>query len=381
MLMMKKKIMNTINNSLLKLPVPMFISTWWTIGSLLGLCLMIQILTGLLLCMYYTNNINWAYDSVNYMINRNSMYGWMIQSFHINGASMMFICLYLHMGRGLYYMSYNLKSTWNIGVTMFIMTMMTAFLGYVLPWGQMSYWGATVITSLMTETPYIGKDLLMWVWGGFYIDNATITRFFTIHYLMPLLIAMMTMLHLLYLHNTGSNNPLGINKNCDKIPFNKYFIYKDLISMMILIMTIMLLTFMSPNLMTDSENYIKANSMITPLHIKPEWYFLFAYAMLRAIPNKLGGVIILLFSIMILYILPFTSKNKLSSTQFYPINKILFWLFIVTFMMLTWIGTMPMTKIYISLSQMLTTLYFSYFMMNPMLHMYWDKLLLNKIIK
>nr|YP_010701136.1 cytochrome b [Acosmeryx shervillii]WCI21374.1 cytochrome b [Acosmeryx shervillii] len=369
-------ILKIINSSLIDLPTPSNISMWWNFGSILALCLMIQILTGLFLTMYYTANIEMAFYSVNYIC-RNVNYGWMIRTLHANGASFFFICIYIHIGRGIYYESYNLKYTWFVGVIILFMLMATAFMGYVLPWGQMSFWGATVITNLLSAIPYLGNMLVNWIWGGFAVDNATLTRFYTFHFLLPFIILMLTMIHLLFLHQTGSNNPLGINSNLDKIPFHPFFSYKDLIGFIIMIFLLTMLTLTNPYLLGDPDNFIPANPLVTPIHIQPEWYFLFAYAILRSIPNKLGGVIALVMSILILIILPFTFNKKMMGLQFYPLNQILFWFFIMMIILLTWIGARPVENPYIITGQILTILYFSYFIINPMLSKYWDKMIFN----
>nr|ATP01358.1 cytochrome b [Limenitis sydyi] len=369
-------VIKIINGSLIDLPTPSNISSWWNFGSLLALCLMIQILTGLFLTMYYTANIDLAFFSVNYIC-RNVNYGWLIRTLHANSASFFFICIYFHIGRGIYYESFNLKFTWMIGVIILFMLMATAFMGYVLPWGQMSFWGATVITNLLSAIPYLGTMLVNWIWGGFAVDNATLTRFYTFHFLFPFIILMLTMIHLLFLHQTGSNNPLGINSNLDKIPFHPFFTFKDLIGFIILISILTFLSLINPYLLGDPDNFIPANPLVTPIHIQPEWYFLFAYAILRSIPNKLGGVIALVMSILILIILPFTFNKKIQGIQFYPLNQILFWSLITTIILLTWIGARSVEDPYIIAGQMLTLIYFSYFIINPILNKFWDKLIFN----
>nr|YP_009536842.1 cytochrome b [Dendrolimus superans]AQM57914.1 cytochrome b [Dendrolimus superans]AQM57927.1 cytochrome b [Dendrolimus superans]UEP15862.1 cytochrome b [Dendrolimus superans] len=369
-------IIKIINSSLIDLPSPSNISSWWNFGSLLALCLIIQILTGLFLTMYYTDNIELAFYSVNYIC-RNVNYGWLIRTLHANGASFFFICIYLHIGRGIYYESFNLKYTWMIGVIILFLLMGTAFMGYVLPWGQMSFWGATVITNLLSAIPYLGTMLVNWIWGGFAVDNATLTRFYTFHFLLPFILLMMTMIHLLFLHQTGSNNPLGINSNLDKIPFHPFFTYKDILGFMILLFFLVMLTLINPYLLGDPDNFIPANPLVTPVHIQPEWYFLFAYAILRSIPNKLGGVIALIMSILILIILPLTFNKKMQGIQFYPINQIMFWMMIIIIILLTWIGARPVETPYIITGQLLTMFYFSYFILTPLMSLYWDKLIFN----
>nr|YP_010463303.1 cytochrome b [Macropes robustus]UUJ37827.1 cytochrome b [Macropes robustus] len=362
-----------INSSLIDLPSPSSISLWWNFGSLLGMCLMIQIITGIFLAMHYTANIEMAFNSVVHIC-RDVNNGWLMRNTHANGASLFFICLYLHVGRGIYYSSYKLFMTWSVGVILLFLVMGTAFLGYVLPWGQMSLWGATVITNLLSALPYLGNDLVKWLWGGFSVDNATLTRFFTLHFLLPFIIAMMVMIHLLFLHQTGSNNPLGVNSNYDKIPFHPYFSIKDIMGMILTIYLFSMLILLEPRILGDPENFIPANPLVTPIHIQPEWYFLFAYAILRSIPNKLGGVMAMVLSIAIIVILPITNKNKFQSMMFYPINKLMFWTFITIMILLTWIGARPAEEPFIITGQILTVMYFMYFTVNPLILKLWDKI-------
>nr|YP_010310372.1 cytochrome b [Daclera levana]UMY75907.1 cytochrome b [Daclera levana] len=362
-----------INNSLIDLPSPSNISLWWNFGSLLGMCLMIQMITGIFLAMHYTANVEMAFNSVVHIC-RDVNNGWLIRNTHANGASLFFICLYLHIGRGMYYSSYKLIMTWNIGVLLLFLIMATAFLGYVLPWGQMSLWGATVITNLLSAIPYLGTDIVKWLWGGFSVDNATLVRFFTLHFLLPFIIAAMVIIHLLFLHQTGSNNPLGLNSNYDKVPFHPYFSIKDIMGMIIMLTLFILLVLLEPRLLGDPENFIPANPLVTPVHIQPEWYFLFAYAILRSIPNKLGGVMAMIMSIAIIVILPMTNKNKFQTMAFYPLNKLLFWSFVTIMMLLTWIGARPAEEPYIMVGQILTVSYFVYFIINPMVFTLWDKI-------
>nr|APX40562.1 cytochrome b [Longitarsus cerinthes] len=369
-------LLKIINNSLIIFPSPSNISYMWNFGSLLGICLMTQILTGLFLAMHYCPNIELAFNSVIHIC-RDVNYGWLLRTLHANGASFFFICLYIHIGRGMYYSSYNMKETWLIGVTIFFLTMATAFLGYVLPWGQMSFWGATVITNLMSAIPYLGNMLVQWIWGGFAVDNATLTRFFTFHFILPFIIFALMIIHLLFLHQTGSSNPIGVNSNIDKIPFHPYFTFKDILGMMIMLFMLLFLTLSNPYLLGDPDNFIPANPLVTPIHIQPEWYFLFAYAILRSIPNKLGGVIALVMSIAILYILPFFNKKKFSSSQFYPFNKMMFWNLFTIIILLTWIGARPVEDPYILTGQLLTMLYFSYYLVNPIIHKIWDSIIFN----
>nr|YP_004935216.1 cytochrome b [Ptychoptera sp. ATB-2011]AET13028.1 cytochrome b [Ptychoptera sp. ATB-2011] len=362
------------NNALVDLPAPSNISSWWNFGSLLGLCLMIQIITGLFLSMHYTANIEMAFNSVDHIC-RDVNYGWLLRTLHANGASFFFICIYLHIGRGIYYGSFLYTPTWLVGVILLFLVMGTAFMGYVLPWGQMSFWGATVITNLLSAIPYLGTDLVQWLWGGFAVDNATLTRFYTFHFLLPFIVTAMTMIHLLFLHQTGSNNPLGINSSIDKIPFHPYFSFKDLAGFMVMTMFLVLLTLWNPYLLGDPDNFIPANPLVTPVHIQPEWYFLFAYAILRSIPNKLGGVIALVLSIAILMILPFSNMSKFQGIQFYPINQIMFWMMVSTVILLTWIGARPVEDPYIIIGQILTVIYFLYYLINPLVTKWWDNML------
>jgi ubiquinol-cytochrome c reductase cytochrome b subunit len=363
-----------INNALIDLPAPSNISRWWNFGSLLGLCLIIQILTGLFLAIHYTANIDSAFDSVNHIC-RDVNNGWLLRTLHANGASFFFICIYLHVGRGMYYNSFLYVQTWTIGVLILFLVIGTAFIGYVLPWGQISFWGATVITNLLSAIPYLGTDLVQWLWGGFAVDNATLTRFFTFHFLFPFLVLAIVIIHLLFLHQTGSNNPLGINRNYDKIPFHPYFSFKDLFGFIVLIIFLFILTIIDPYGLGDPDNFIPANPLVTPPHIQPEWYFLFAYAILRSIPNKLGGVIALVFSIAILLIIPFTHIYKFQGIQFYPLNQILFWILVSLVILLTWIGARPVEDPFIIIGQILTVLYFSFYIINPLVSHWWDKLI------
>nr|YP_010710446.1 cytochrome b [Gymnothorax eurostus]WCS92203.1 cytochrome b [Gymnothorax eurostus]WNH21269.1 cytochrome b [Gymnothorax eurostus] len=368
-------ILKIANDALVDLPTPSNISAMWNFGSLLGLCLITQILTGLFLAMHYTSDISTAFSSVAHIC-RDVNYGWLIRNLHANGASFFFICLYMHIARGLYYGSYLYKETWNIGVVLFLLVMMTAFVGYVLPWGQMSFWGATVITNLLSAVPYVGNTLVQWIWGGFSVDNATLTRFFAFHFLLPFVVLAATVLHLLFLHETGSNNPAGLNSDADKIPFHPYFSYKDLLGFIIMLTALTSLALFYPNVLGDPDNFTPANPMVTPPHIKPEWYFLFAYAILRSIPNKLGGVLALLFSILILMLVPLLHTSKQRALTFRPASQILFWLLVADMLVLTWIGGMPVEHPFIIIGQTASVLYFTLFLvLNPLIAWVENKML------
>lgn len=368
---LRHPLIKIINNALVDLPAPSNISAWWNFGSLLGLCLIIQTLTGLFLAIHYTADIETAFNSVNHIC-RDVNIGWLLRTLHANGASFFFICIYSHIGRGIYYGSFLYVYTWTIGVIILFLVIGTAFIGYVLPWGQISFWGATVITNLLSAIPYLGLDLVQWLWGGFAVDNATLTRFFTFHFLLPFIVIAFTIIHLLFLHQTGSNNPLGINRNTDKIPFHPYFSFKDIFGFIVLIIILFILTILAPYKLGDPDNFIPANPLVTPPHIQPEWYFLFAYTILRSIPNKLGGVIALVLSIAILFILPITNIRKFRGIQFYYINQILFWIITLIVILLTWIGARPVEDPYVITGQILTVLYFSYFIINPIIIKWWD---------
>nr|NP_739605.1 cytochrome b [Ixodes persulcatus]UXX50339.1 cytochrome b [Ixodes persulcatus]BAC22607.1 cytochrome b [Ixodes persulcatus] len=357
-----KKIMNPISN----LPTPSNISYMWNMGSLLGMCLMIQILSGLFLAMNFSSDITTAFNMMSH-ISRDVNNGWLIRSIHSNGASMFFIFMYLHIGRGIYYSSFFFLKTWMTGIIMIFILMATAFLGYVLPWGQMSFWGATVITNLFSAIPYIGSMLTYWIWGGFSVDNNTLTRFFSLHFILPFMLLLMVMIHIMMIHEKGSSNPLGLNLNIDKIPFHPYFTVKDILGCLVTLLFFSIIVLIMPYILNDSENFNVANPLVTPPHIQPEWYFLFAYAILRSIPNKFGGVIALVMSILIIITLPFSMKNKFSSFYFFPTKKLLFWTMVNLFLLLTFLGACPVEYPFVITSQILTIMYFSFFLIIPLL--------------
>nr|ABR08511.1 cytochrome b [Microtus californicus] len=354
----KHPLIKIINHSFIDLPTPSNISSWWNFGSLLGLCLIIQILTGLFLAMHYTSDTATAFSSVAHIC-RDVNYGWLIRYMHANGASMFFICLFMHVGRGIYYGSYNMIETWNMGIVLLFAVMATAFMGYVLPWGQMSFWGATVITNLLSAIPYIGTTLVEWIWGGFSVDKATLTRFFAFHFILPFIITALVLVHLLFLHETGSNNPTGLNSDTDKIPFHPYYTVKDFLGVLLLLMAFMILTLFFPDILGDPDNYTPANPLNTPPHIKPEWYFLFAYAILRSIPNKLGGVLALILSILILALMPLLHTSKQQTLTFRPITQTMYWILVADLLILTWIGGQPVEYPFIIIGQAASIAYFT----------------------
>nr|UQK68904.1 cytochrome b [Enhydris enhydris] len=348
------------------LPVGSNISTWWNFGSMLLTCLALQITTGFFLAIHYTANINLAFSSVIHIM-RDVPYGWTMQNLHAIGASMFFICIYIHIARGLYYGSYLNKEVWLSGVTLLIILMATAFFGYVLPWGQMSFWAATVITNLLTAIPYLGNSLTTWLWGGFSINDPTLTRFFALHFILPFTLISLSSIHIILLHNEGSSNPLGTNSDIDKIPFHPYHSHKDMFMLTIMMTLIFLIMSFSPDLFNDPENFSKANPMVTPQHIKPEWYFLFAYGILRSIPNKLGGAVALTLSILILMTTPFSHTSTTRTLTFRPLSQLIFWSLIATFIMITWTATKPVEAPFTTIGQTTSFLYFLFFISQPML--------------
>nr|CTP93693.1 cytochrome b [Pseudoniphargus sorbasiensis] len=370
----KTPLFKIMDSTLVQLPAPANISFLWNSGSLLFICLMIQIISGILLASSYSASMEYSFSLVNIMMETTDMY-WLTRCVHANGASLFLICMYTHIGRGLYYSSFLFMHTWNVGVAILLLTMATAFLGYVLPVNQMSFWGASVITNLFSEVPYIGPDIVRLIWGGVSVDSPTIMRFFTFHFLIPFIILMMVIIHITLLHQTVSSNPLGMSSNTEKIIFHPYFSIKDITGAFFIILLFFYLCLFYPLLLGENENLTPANTAVTPHHIQPEWYFLFAYAILRSIPNKLGGVIALILAIFILYLTPFTYTAKFKGFIFYPLNKFMFWSWVWVTIMLTWMGACPVEDPYILASQILTILYFIYFLFYPLTMSAQDKLM------
>jgi ubiquinol-cytochrome c reductase cytochrome b subunit len=358
-------LLKMVNSYVIDSPQPSNISYLWNFGSLLAFCLIIQIITGVTLGMHYTPNVLEAFDSVEHIM-RDVNNGWLIRYLHSNTASAFFFIVYLHIGRGLYYGSYKAPRTlvWIIGTIIFILMMATAFLGYVLPYGQMSLWGATVITNLMSAIPWVGQDIVEFIWGGFSVNNATLNRFFALHFVLPFVLAALALMHLIALHDSsGSGNPLGISGNYDRLPFAPYFLFKDLITIFIFIIILSIFVFFMPNVLGDSENYVMANPMQTPPAIVPEWYLLPFYAILRSIPNKLLGVIAMFSAILALLTMPYTDLSKLRGIQFRPLSKIAFYIFVANFLILMQLGAKHVESPFIEFGQVSTVLYFSHFLL------------------
>lgn len=356
-------LLSLLNSYLVDSPQPSNLSYLWNFGSLLGFCLIIQIVTGVTLAMHYTPNILEAFDSVEHIM-RDVNNGWLIRYLHANTASAFFFLVYLHMGRGLYYGSYKAPRTltWSLGVVIFLVMIITGFLGYVLPYGQMSLWGATVITNLMSAIPWIGQDIVEFIWGGFSVNNATLNRFFALHFVLPFVLAALVLMHLITLHDSaGSGNPLGISGNYDRLPFAPYFVFKDLVTIFLFIIVLSLFVFFMPNVLGDSENYVMANPMQTPPAIVPEWYLLPFYAILRSIPNKLLGVIAMLTAILVLLAMPFADLSRFRGLQFRPLSKIVFFVFIANFLILMQLGAKHVESPFIEFGQISTVLYFAHF--------------------
>ena len=377
----KNSIVAFADSHIINYPTPVNLNYMWSFGSTAGICLVIQIVTGIFLAMHYTPHIEYAFSSVEHIM-RDVNNGWLIRYLHANGASMFFIVTYSHIFRGLYYGSYmNPRGPlWSSGVIIFLLMMATGFMGYVLPWGQMSFWGATVITNLFSAIPVVGGAIVEWLWGGFSVDNATLNRFFSLHYLMPFVIAGLVIVHLSLLHTTGSNNPLGINKNVDTVSFYPYFYVKDLLAFFVLLSMFSFFVFFYPNTLGHADNYIPANPLVTPAHIVPEWYFLPFYAILRSIPDKLGGVVAMVAAILILLLLPVINTSEIRSSKFRPIYSLAYWFLVSDFLILGWIGQQPVETPYLEVGQIATAFYFIFFLiLFPLIGLIEKELMRNKI--
>jgi quinol-cytochrome oxidoreductase complex cytochrome b subunit len=354
-------LLSILNDHLIDYPTPININYMWGFGSIAGICLLIQIITGICLAMHYTPHVDLAFNSVEHIM-RDVNNGWLLRYIHANGASMFFIAVYTHIARGLYYSSYSYPRLflWYSGIVIFILMMATAFMGYVLPWGQMSFWGATVITNLFSAIPYVGPSITLWLWGGFSVDNATLNRFFSLHYTLPFIIAALAIVHLSLLHLEGSNNPLGVCTKIDKVNFYPYFVLKDIFGLICFLTFFAYFVFFNPNYLGHPDNYIRANSLVTPTHIVPEWYFLPFYAILRSIPDKLGGVLCMGAALVIFFVVPFIYTNDVKAPQFKPIYSFFFWFFMGNIILLGWLGGCPIEDPFTIVSQVATFFYFFY---------------------
>lgn len=359
----KQPVLSVLNDHIIDYPTPSNLNYFWSFGSIAGICLVVQIATGIFLAMHYTPHVDLAFLSVEHIM-RDVEGGWLLRYMHANGASMFFIVVYIHMFRGLYYGSYASprELLWCVGVVILLLMIITAFIGYVLPWGQMSFWGATVITSLASAIPVVGDSIVTWLWGGFSVDNATLNRFFSLHYLLPFIIAGASIVHLAALHQYGSNNPLGTNSTIDRVRFYPYFYVKDLVSWVAFAIFFSFFVYFYPNLLGHPDNYIPANPMSTPAHIVPEWYFLWVYAILRSIPNKLAGVAAIALVFISLLALPFLNTSPIRSSNFKPIHRKFFWLIVADTVLLSWIGQKPVEDPYIFIGQAASVFFFFYFL-------------------
>jgi len=360
----KEPILSTVNDHLIDYPTPTNLTYMWGFGSLAGICLLVQIVSGVFLAMHYTPHADLAFASVEHIM-RDVQGGWLIRYLHGNGASMFFLIVYFHICRSMYYGSYASprEGVWLTGVIILLLMIITAFIGYVLPWGQMSFWGATVITSLASAIPVVGEEITQWLWGGFAVENATLNRFYSLHYLFPFLIAGASVVHIAALHQYGSNNPLGAYSGHDKISFYPYFYVKDLVGWIAFALFFSIFIFFAPNALGHPDNYIPANPMATPAHIVPEWYFLPIYAILRSIPNKLGGVLAIALVFVCLFALPFINTAPIRSSSFRPLHRKAFWLFLADCILLGWIGMQPVEEPYIMIGQIATVVFFLYFLL------------------
>lgn len=355
------KLLNVVRSSLVDLPSPSSLRYFWNFGSLLGVFLGVQILSGLFLSFHFSGDVYLSFESVIHIM-RDVNYGWLLRIIHANGASMFFLLIYIHVGRGLYYGSYRFEKTWLRGVTILLLSIATAFLGYVLPWGQISFWAATVITNLLSAVPYIGVIIVEWVWGGFAVGNPTLIRFFAFHFVLPFIIIFIVILHLFFLHETGSSNPIGVRSDCDRVSFHPYFRIRDIYGFGLFFIFYIIICIILPYIFIDVENFISSDPLVTPVHIQPEWYFLFAYTILRSIPRKIGGVVALVMSVVVLYFLPFFLNHRMRRNNFYHIIKYIFWLIVVNWLLLTWIGACIVGLPYRVLGMIFSFMYFLIFM-------------------
>nr|YP_004934875.1 cytochrome b [Meretrix lamarckii]ACY06184.1 cytochrome b [Meretrix lamarckii] len=373
----RNRFLKVLSSVLYDLPAPVNLTIFWNFGSLLGVCLVMQIFTGLLMAVHYTPEVGQAFDSVVHIM-RDVNGGWFLRSAHANGASFFFGCIYLHIGRGVFYHSFFMTHTWLVGCTLFIVLMAIAFTGYVLPWGQMSFWGATVITNLFGAIPYIGPSLVEWLWGGFCVGDATLKRFFVFHFLAPFILMVLVGVHIIFLHDTGSGNPLGVDSDAEAVPFHSYYVLKDLVGIVVMIGILFMIVFCEPDLFSDPTNYMPADPMKTPLHIQPEWYFLFAYTILRSIPNKLGGVLALAGSVFVLYLLPMYPKSLWRGSQYNPVAQFVFWVFVGNFIVLTYMGMCPVEPPFELVGMISSILYFLFYIVYPFTWFIWESVIFDE---
>ncbi len=358
-------ILRLSHDSFVSYPTPRNLNYWWTFGGILSMMLVVQLLTGIVLAMHYTPNTAMAFASVEHIM-RDVNWGWLLRYMHANGASMFFVAVYIHILRGIYYGSYKAprEILWILGVVIFLLMMATAFMGYVLPWGQMSFWGATVITNLFSAIPFVGDPIVTWLWGGFSVDNPTLNRFFSLHYLLPFVIVGVVILHVWALHVVGQNNPTGVEVQSeqDTVAFTPYATMKDAFGMSVFLLIFAWFLFYAPNYMGHPDNYTEANPMVTPAHIVPEWYFLPFYAILRSIPDKLGGVIAMFGAIAVLFVLPWLDTSKVKSATYRPLYKQFFWVLVIAGVGLGYLGAQPAEGGYVIASRILTAWYFFHFL-------------------
>lgn len=377
-----RPLLRVLSNHLVIYPTPINVSYLWGYGSLSGLILALQIVTGIFLAIHYTPNIDYAFNRVQHII-RDVNNGWLIRTLHANGARCFFTLVYIHIFRGFYYGSYMQprSALWCSGVVMLILMMAIGFIGYVLPWGQMRFWGATVITNLVSAIPQVGDPIVKWLWGGFRVGNATLNRFFRLHFALPFALVGVVILHLALLHNNGSNNPIGVNTKGRNLTFYPYFYVKDLFGFLIIIIVLGIFVFFMPNLLGHADNFIIANPIVTPAHIVPEWYFLPFYAILRSIPHKLGGIIAIGAALVGLMVLPFINTSEVRSTRFRPVFKVLFWIFVVNTLILGWIGQKGVEYPYVEIGQFATVFYFGFLFIGLPLVGLWEKKLIRQRVK